>query len=360
MEFELSAGIAVLERTPGALRAQLNGLPHAWTAATEGPETWSPRLIVAHLLHCEKNDWMVRAGIILNQGTDRRFASLDRFAHVRDYPATPLEELLPEFATARAANLAALADWKLKDAELALEGQHPTFGTVTLSQLLATWVAHDLSHLAQVARVMAKQYANAVGPWRAYLPIMDHAAKPTDHAAASLNEALKNIRLVALDVDGVLTDGGIYLGASEELKRFEAKDGAGIAMLRKAGLTVALITGRQSTLVERRAKELNITEVHQGVKDKVEVLREVCQRLSIAADQVAYMGDDLPDMAALRWAGVGAAPADAVAEVQSAARWVSTKCGGGGAVRELAEAVLKAHGTWGKTVQAFEGERMAQ
>ncbi|HEU5049587.1 MAG TPA: DinB family protein [Gemmatimonadales bacterium] len=173
MEFELTTGVAVLERTPGTLRALLDGLPAAWIDALEGADTWSPWAVVGHLIHGERTDWIPRAGIILAQGADRRFAPYDRFAQFRESRGRSLSELLDEFARLRARNLATLAAWELDDRRLALEGEHPDFGRVTLRQLLATWVAHDLGHVAQVARVMAKQYREAVGPWRAYLPILD-------------------------------------------------------------------------------------------------------------------------------------------------------------------------------------------
>ena len=173
MEFELQTGIAVLERTPQALRAMLAGLPDVWTAATEGPDTWSPYDVVGHLVHGERTDWIPRARIILEQGPDRRFAPFDRFAQFRESRGRPLPELLDDFARLRGENLDTLRGWRLTDSHLALEGEHPAFGRVTLRQLLATWVAHDLSHIAQIARVMAKQYRDEVGPWRAYLPIMD-------------------------------------------------------------------------------------------------------------------------------------------------------------------------------------------
>ncbi|HEV7590525.1 MAG TPA: DinB family protein [Longimicrobium sp.] len=173
MDFDLATGIAILERTPHTLRAMLAGLPTTWTDATEGPETWSPYVIVGHLIHGERTDWMARAGIILAQGAERRFAPYDRFAQFRESQGKSLADLLDELARLRAGNLATLAGWCLTDAQLALEGEHPEFGPVTLRQLLATWVAHDLGHIAQTARVMAKQYRDAVGPWRAYLPVMD-------------------------------------------------------------------------------------------------------------------------------------------------------------------------------------------
>ena len=173
MDFDLTTGIAVLERTPNTLRAMLAGLPPAWTEANEGPETWSPYDIVGHLVHGERADWIERARIILAQGPERRFAPFDRFAQFRESQGKSLGDLLDEFARLRAENLATLAGWRLTEAQLALEGEHPAFGPVTLRQLLSTWVAHDLGHIAQIARVMAKQYREAIGPWRAYLPIMD-------------------------------------------------------------------------------------------------------------------------------------------------------------------------------------------
>lgn len=173
MEFDLATGVAVLERTPETLRAMLAGLPPAWTEPNEGPETWSAYDIVGHLIHGERTDWIGRARIILEQGPDRRFAPFDRFAQFRESQGKSLAQLLDEFARLRAENLATVAGWHLTDAELALEGEHPAFGAVTLRQLLSTWVAHDLGHIAQIARVMAKQYRDAVGLWRAYLPVMD-------------------------------------------------------------------------------------------------------------------------------------------------------------------------------------------
>jgi hypothetical protein len=172
MEFDVTPAIAVLERTPHTLRAFLGGLGPEWADATEGPDTWSPHAIVGHLIHAERTDWVPRAQLILAQGPNRRFTPFDRFAQLRESQGESLENLLDEFAKLRAANLTTLAGWRLTDTQLALEGEHPEFGAVTLRQLLATWVAHDLGHIAQTTRVMAKQYREAVGPWRAYLPIL--------------------------------------------------------------------------------------------------------------------------------------------------------------------------------------------
>ena len=172
MEFQLSHALEVLERTPAAFRALLGGLTEAWTSPNEGPETFSAFDNVGHLIHGERADWIVRARIIVEQGPDRRFEPYDRFAQVRESQGKTLAQLLDEFERLRSENLATLRGWQLTDRELALEGEHPAFGPVTLRQLLATWVVHDLGHLAQTSRVMAKQYREEIGPWHAYLPIV--------------------------------------------------------------------------------------------------------------------------------------------------------------------------------------------
>ena len=172
MHFHLTQGLDVLERTPATFRALLDGLPEAWTAPNEGPDTFSAFDNLGHLIHGERTDWIPRARIILAQGPNRRFEPYDRFAQYHESRGKSVAELLTEFARLRAENLTALRGWQLSGAELALEGEHPELGTVTLRQLLATWVAHDLGHVAQTARVMAKQYREAVGPWRAYLPVL--------------------------------------------------------------------------------------------------------------------------------------------------------------------------------------------
>ena len=173
MEFDISLGRPILERTPHTLRAMLAGLSPAWTDATEGPDTWSPYDVVGHLIHGERTDWIPRAQLILAQGAVRRFTPFDRFAQFQESNGKSLTALLDEFERLRAGNLNTLAGWQLTEHQLSLEGEHPAFGVVTLRQLLATWVAHDLSHVAQLGRVMARQYRDAVGPWRAYLPVMD-------------------------------------------------------------------------------------------------------------------------------------------------------------------------------------------
>ena len=169
--FDLAEAIAVLERTPAVLDALLRDLPTAWTDADEGPDTWSPHAVVGHLIHGERTDWIARARIILEAGGSRAFEPFDRFAQFAG-PRRPLSELLDTFAALRADNLETVRGWDLVENDLAKRGLHPELGSCTLAELLATWTAHDLNHVVQVARVMAKRYTTAVGPWRAYLGVL--------------------------------------------------------------------------------------------------------------------------------------------------------------------------------------------
>jgi len=164
-----------------------------------------------------------------------------------------------------------------------------------------------------------------------------------------------DIRLLVLDVDGVLTDGGIYYGnGGEELKRFSIKDGLGVKLLQHSGIGVAIITGRSSNLVERSAAELGIQEVIQGREDKREALVELCGRLALTPAQCAYMGDDLPDLGAIRAAGIGMSVADGSETVRAAADWVAERKGGDGAVREAAEYLLRASGRLEQALAGFD------
>jgi hypothetical protein len=173
MAFDLSEGIAVLEKTPATFRALLAGLPEPWTTCNEGPDTFSPFDNLGHLIHGERADWIPRARIILAQAPQRTFEPYDRFAQNRESAGKTLAQLLDEFAELRAQSLDTLRSWNLSERELALEGEHPALGRVTLRQLLSTWVVHDLGHLAQTSRVMAKRYREDIGPWREYLPIVN-------------------------------------------------------------------------------------------------------------------------------------------------------------------------------------------
>ncbi|MBN9657625.1 MAG: DinB family protein [Acidobacteria bacterium] len=164
--------VAVLSRTPETLNALLRGLPAGWTEATEGPGTWSPYVVLGHLIHCEKTDWMPRAMIILEHGPTRPFDPLDREAQLKQPQERLLSELLDEFADLRRTNLDKLRELELKPSQLTLMGTHPALGPVTLRQLLATWTAHDMAHLVQVSRVMARRLKPEVGPWADYLSVM--------------------------------------------------------------------------------------------------------------------------------------------------------------------------------------------
>ena len=169
----IGEAVAVLERTPATLDALLRDLPDGWIAAHEGGETWSPYDVMGHLIHGEHADWLPRVRTILEHGEARAFDPFDRFAQFEESRGRTLAELLDRFAEVRAENLRQLAALGLTQADFDRRGRHPALGTVTLRQLLATWVAHDLDHIAQVVRVMARQYADEVGPWRAYLRIVN-------------------------------------------------------------------------------------------------------------------------------------------------------------------------------------------
>jgi len=172
MPFELSEAVLVLRRTPSTLRALLADLSDTWLHGREGPSTWSPFDVVGHLIDGEETDWIPRARIILAGGPDPVFEPFDRVRHLRLNAGKPIGDLLERFARLRAENIATLEGFRLSARDLERPGIHPELGPVTMGQLLATWVAHDLGHVAQVARVMAKQYAAEVGPWREYLPVL--------------------------------------------------------------------------------------------------------------------------------------------------------------------------------------------
>lgn len=172
LRFDLGLALPLLERTPGVLHALLGGLPPEWTDARDGAESWSPFDVVGHLIHGERTDWLPRTEIILREGESRVFPTFDRFAQFRESRGRTLAELLDTFAELRGANLEKLRGFGLTPADLERRGRHPELGSVTLSQHLATWVAHDLSHIRQIVRVMGRQYAEATGPWTAYLPML--------------------------------------------------------------------------------------------------------------------------------------------------------------------------------------------
>jgi hypothetical protein len=172
VDFSLGLAKDVLRRTPHALEALLSDLPQEWITGDEGPNTWSPYQVVGHLTHIEECDWIDRTRVILEHGTERVFDPVDREAGFTRFRGWSLGELQRRFASVRATNLETL-DALVAVEDLARRGVHPTFGEVRLDQLLATWVVHDLNHIGQIVKAMAKQYTNAVGPWREFLPIID-------------------------------------------------------------------------------------------------------------------------------------------------------------------------------------------
>jgi uncharacterized damage-inducible protein DinB len=173
IDFDLDEAVRILARTPRTLHAWLDGLPEAWLLNREGEGTWSPHDVVGHLIHGERTDWVPRVRQILVEGGAEPFEPFDREATLRVSADRHTSDLLREFAELRASNLEAVGALPVEPARLDDPGLHPDLGPVTLRQLLATWVAHDLTHIAQIARVMAKQYRHEVGPWRRYLPLLD-------------------------------------------------------------------------------------------------------------------------------------------------------------------------------------------
>ena len=171
MEQNLSHTVAILTRTPAMLDALLRDLPDEWTRSNEGEGTWSAFDVIGHLIHAERTDWIPRVRIILGSWEAREFEPFDRLGHVREVQGKSLEQLLDEFARVRGESLAALVALSLTQDDFDRRGLHPSLGSVTLSQLLATWAAHDLTHVHQITRVMAHQYRDAVGPWSRYLGV---------------------------------------------------------------------------------------------------------------------------------------------------------------------------------------------
>jgi hypothetical protein len=172
MDFELDQAREVLRSTPATLRALLGDLSAEWLHGSEAPEAWTPYQVVGHMLHIEETDWIDRTRVILDHGTSREFEPVDREAGFARFSGWSLTDLLDRFADVRRDNLGELQSL-LSAGDLERRGVHPTFGEVSLAQLLATWTVHDLNHLNQIVKTMAKQYTDAVGPWRAFLPVLD-------------------------------------------------------------------------------------------------------------------------------------------------------------------------------------------
>ncbi len=172
MDFSINKSLEILERTPGVLFHLTNNLSTDWSMNNEGGETWSVFDVIGHLVHGDKTDWMARIEIILSQRTAKEFKSFDRFAQLEESKSKSLEQLLNEFKNARELNLHKLKGFNLTENDYVKTGIHPKFGTVTLAQLISTWTVHDLDHISQISRVMAKQYKEQTGPWIEYLKIL--------------------------------------------------------------------------------------------------------------------------------------------------------------------------------------------
>lgn len=172
MEFSMERAIEILKSTPDVLFAMMGTVSVDWTNKNEGGDTWSAYDVVGHLIHGERTDWIPRVEIILSNETKKSFKSFDRFAQFKDSEGKTLFQLLEEFKALRNVNVKALTSKGIKKEELRLKGKHPALGEVTLSQLIATWVVHDLDHIAQISRIMAKQYNEEVGPWVEYLRVL--------------------------------------------------------------------------------------------------------------------------------------------------------------------------------------------
>ncbi|MDC8005996.1 DinB family protein [Aureisphaera galaxeae] len=177
MKYNLNEAISVLERTPSVMRSLLSGLPDVWTQQNEGGDSWSPYDVIGHLVHGEKTDWMPRLEIVLSDGPKKTFDPYDRFAQFKMSEGKTLEDLLGEFESLRTSNLDTLRSKNLTEQDLSKQANHPELGPVELREMLAAWVVHDLGHIAQISRVMAKQYKNEVGPWPKYLTILNHTPK---------------------------------------------------------------------------------------------------------------------------------------------------------------------------------------
>ena len=174
MKFSIHQSISVLEKTPWVVEQLIYDLPEEWIISNEGGETWSPFDIVGHLIHGERTDWIARLEIILSDKAEKNFTTFDRFAQFRESKGKTLKDLLDEFKSLRAENIKILKSKNLTEKDFHLIGVHPVFGNVTLKNLIATWVVHDLDHLSQLSRVMAHQFRVEVGPWKEYLRILNN------------------------------------------------------------------------------------------------------------------------------------------------------------------------------------------
>lgn len=173
MNFSINNSIEVLERTPNVLHSLLYNISNQWSSNNEGSETWSPFDVLGHLIHCDEYDWITRIKIALSENEIRRFEPIDRYAQIELNKGKNINQLLDEFINIRKACLTQLKSFNLTEEQLTKTAIHPDLGTVNLAQLISTWVAHDLAHLSQISRVMAKQYTDEVGPWKKYMKVFN-------------------------------------------------------------------------------------------------------------------------------------------------------------------------------------------
>ncbi|GAM13219.1 DinB family protein [Mesobacillus selenatarsenatis] len=173
MVFNMNDAIEILERTPGTLEALLSGLSEGWVYSNEGEGTWNPSEVIGHLVDGEKYNWIPRLKIMLGETDDKRFPAFDRFSHLKDYNHLSIEEKLSEFSSLRKESIKKLKELIVDDKQFVLTGVHPEYGEVEARQLIATWAVHDLTHLSQITRVLAKRYTKEVGPWKSYLGILN-------------------------------------------------------------------------------------------------------------------------------------------------------------------------------------------
>ena len=173
MQLNITDATRILTNTPSTLRCQLANLDERWVTANYGPDTFSPFDVIGHLIHGEQHDWITRLKTILDHGTNKPFDPFDRYAMYEESTGKSIQNLLDEFEDARRTNLKTLDSLNLTDDDLAKQGTHPALGTVTAAQLIATWAVHDLNHIHQIAKCMARQYRDQIGPWREYITFID-------------------------------------------------------------------------------------------------------------------------------------------------------------------------------------------
>lgn len=306
MDFRLDQAILLLRRTPRVLDDLLRDLPDVWTMGNEGPDTWSPFDVIGHLIHAEETDWIPRARIVLSAGEAQVFEPFDRGAQFSQSRGRSLGDLLDRFARLRAANVATLEGWTLTPADLLKRGTHPALGTVTLGQLLATWTAHDLSHLAQIARVMGRQYQDAVGPWRVYLSILRAPHPPEEPVVSSWFSPTTEKRSSAIQGRGLFAREAIAAGAIVAVKGGAILDRAEYTKVRDAVSPAEIqiddalyIAPRRAADVEANVLCLNHScDPNVGVRGQITfvAMRAIPANAELTIDYAMIDGDPTEEM----------------------------------------------------------------